>query len=151
MDRRTLDELVTKITRELAGTEDDAAVARTASAAGAAAGGGVGSFCLIDNWRVREEHREAFLDYYARHVADVVKQMPGYRDGRVLSSLSPDYSWHVQALYEFESDAVLDRFTSDFNRLVKQVNRQLDMDAVLDAMADWVLAHEDGTLHEVWR
>ena len=57
----------------------------------------------------------------------------------------------VQALYEFESDAVLDRFADEFNRLVKRVDPRMDTDKVLDAMDEWVLAHEDGTLAEVWR
>lgn len=146
MDRRTLDELVKSITRELSSDGP-----QTSAAPSAVPRQGTGGFYLIDNWRIREDHRDAFVDYYSRHVADVVKQMSGYRDGRVLSSVNADYSWHVQALYEFDSDAVLDRFTSEFNRLVKRVNARLDMEAVLDAMDDWVLAHEDGTLHEVWR
>lgn len=147
MDRRTLDELVRSITRELS-TQDVPAAAGTPQPGG----GPARTFYLIDNWRVREDQRDAFVAFYSRHVADVMKQMTGYRDGRVLTApASSDYSWHVQAVYEFESDAVLDRFADEFNRLVKRVDPRMDVDAALDAMDEWVLAHEDGTLTEVWR
>lgn len=147
MDRRTLDELVKSITRELSTQEGP-----TATPGSHAGGGPQRTFYLIDNWRVREDHRDAFTAFYGRHVADVIKQMTGYRDGRVLAApASSDYSWHVQAVYEFESDAVLDRFADEFNRLVKRVDPRMDVDKVLDAMDEWVLAHEDGTLTEVWR
>jgi hypothetical protein len=143
VDRRTLDQLVQSITRELAAQEGPVA---------SPAASGSRGFYLIDNWRVRAEQHDEFVAFYTRHVADVVKGMTGYRDGRVLSApASSDYSWHVQALYEFESDAVLDRFASEFNRLVKRVDARMDLEKVLDAMDAWVLAHEDGTLTEVWR
>lgn len=145
MDRRTLDELVKSITREL--SDQPAA----APYPGRSPASGTGGFYLIDNWRVREDQRDAFVGYYSRHVADVVKQMAGYCAGRVLVTASPDYSWHVQALYEFETEDVLDRFESEFNRIVRRIDPSLNVDKVLDAMDDWVLAHEDGTLHEVWR
>jgi len=147
VDRRTLDELVKSITRELS----DQPASKSSPTRPASSGGGSGSFYLIDNWRVREAQRDAFVGYYSRHVADVLKQMAGYRGGRVLVAVSPDYSWQVQALYEFETEAVLDRFEAEFNRIVRRIDPSLDVDKVLDAMDDWVLAHEDGTLHEVWR
>ncbi len=110
-----------------------------------------GAFCLIDNWRVALDQRDQFLDYYIRNVAKVIETFDGYLNGRVLvSDPSSSLSWHVQALYEFETDDVLDHFHSTFDRQIKRVNVELSLEKVLDGLDPWVLAHEDGTLTEVW-
>lgn len=115
--------------------------------------GGGGQACwLVDNWRVRASERDEFLDYYRRYVAEVVATLPGFRSGRIVTSpAGSSYTWHVQALYEFESDAVRDNFLRDFDRAVKRVDPRMSLEKVLDGMDQWVLAHEDGALTEVWR
>lgn len=161
MEQRRLEQLVRTITRELA----DGAAAQPRSGSGAPptrdaaeqpaadAGTGTGGTCvLVDNWRVRESEREAFLAYYRRYVAEVIARLPGYRSGRVL--LAPpgaDYTWHVQAFYEFESPAVRDIFAREFDRQVRKVDSRMTLEKVLDGMDQWVLAHEDGVLTEVWQ
>jgi hypothetical protein len=150
VEQRKLDQLVRTITRELAAEQSHDGTPRTETSSGAAQGPD-GGFFLIDNWRVRIEERASFLSFYTRHVAEVVKQLPGYVDGRVLAApFESAYSWHVQALYEFGSDAILDNFHRDFDRQVRRVDSTLSLEKVLDAMDRWVLAHEDGTLTEVW-
>jgi len=151
VDQRNLDQLVKAITRELA-TEQSRPLDERLGETAAAASPGRGGFYLIDNWRVRADDRDTFLSFYTRHVAEVIKQLPGYVDGRVLvAPLASPYSWHVEAMYEFTSDAILDSFHREFDRQVKRVDPKLSLDKVLDAMDRWVLAHEDGTLNEVWR
>lgn len=150
MEQRTLDQLVKTITRELALDQPDAGT-RPAEGSSGTAPEQEGGFFLIDNWRVRAEEQDAFLDFYTRHVSEVVEKLPGYVDGRVLAApLASPYSWHVQSLYEFASDAILDVFHRDFDRQVRRVDSKMSLVKVLDAMDRWVLAHEDGTLGEVW-
>lgn len=169
MEQRQLEELVRAITRELAEQTADrrprfspanrrptvrpsrvAERGRTRDVGGG--GGGTQACWLVDNWRVRESEREAFLDYYRRYVAEVMATLPGFRSGRIVTSPSgASYTWHVQAFYEFESDAVRDNFARDFDRAVKRVDPRMSLEKVLDGMDQWVLAHEDGALTEVWR
>lgn len=159
MEQRELDQLVRAITRELAGrpgsrrTGPAAAGRRTAGTPAARPDRdreSSGSCWLVDSWRVREREREAFLSYYQRYVAQVMERLPGYRSGRILvAEPGSDYAWHVQALYEFESD--LDGFEKEFDRVVRTVDPRMSMAKVLDGMDKWVLGHEDGSLTEVWR
>jgi hypothetical protein len=144
LDQRTLDRLVVTIADEL----------EKRNLGGRAAGGSGPdtSVALVDNWRVRADYRQKFIDYYTTHVADVIKQLDGYRGGRVFSL--PDqssYSWHVQAYYEFDSLDVLARFRADYDKALRKIKVGLTMEKVLDAMDPWVLAHEDAVLREVWR
>lgn len=163
MEQRQLEQLVRAITRELAETSAprrprlarrDERPSRPAAHTGGQAGGeSDGGPCwLVDNWRIRDSEREAFLGYYRRYVAEVIARLPGYRSGRILSAAADSgYTWHVQAFYEFESDAVRDNFTRDFDRQVRLVDPRMSLEKVLDGMQQWVLAHEDGSLTEVWR
>lgn len=114
-------------------------------------GGGGRSVALVDNWRVRAEHRAAFLSHYQTHVADVIAQIPGYVSGRVFSAQGDSsYSWHVQAYFEFASADVVTRFRKEFDKAARKVKPGLTLEKVLDAMDPWVLAHEDGVLDSVW-
>lgn len=158
MEQRQLDQLVRTITRELADGSMGAAAPQETTPPAAAdqavpAGTGTGGPCvLIDNWRVRESERDAFLAYYRRYVAEVIQRLPGYRSGRILvAPPGADYTWHVQAFYEFESPAVRDIFAREFDRQVRRVDPRMSLEKVLDGMDRWVLAHEDGVLTEVWR
>ncbi|MFC7277754.1 hypothetical protein ACFQS1_27520 [Paractinoplanes rhizophilus] len=169
MDQRALDQLVRSITRELAkqqpeqnGSGDTRAARRPAPARPASRPGRAGrpddrpraeqACWLIDNWRVRESERDQFLAFYRTHVAEVLQRFPGYVSGRVLvAPPSSDYAWHVQAMYEFESDAVRDSFDQEFDRQIRKVDPRMTREKVLDEMDKWVLGHEDGSLTEVWR
>jgi hypothetical protein len=138
MNEARFEELVRAVSRELRD--------------GAAADDGQGGFYLVDNWRVRPGEREAFLSYYTSHVADVIRSLDGCRTGRVLvSPIESSYSWHIQAFYEFESERILDRFMEDFDRELRRRFRGETKESVLDALDQWVLAHEDGTLLEINR
>ena len=146
VDQRTMDRLVKTIVDEIE--------QRGAPAASAASGGVAPStrpVALVDNWRVRADHRAEFLEHYQRYVADVMRQLPGYRAGRVLaSSTESSYSWHVQAFYEFDSADIVGVFRKEFEKALRKVKPGLTMDKVLDAMDPWVLAHEEGVLEDVW-
>lgn len=143
MDDRTFNQLVRSVSRELReegrghGWRDDASP---------------GGFYLVDNWRVQSTQREEFLEFYTTHVADVIREIDGFREARVLvAPVESSYSWHVQALYEFDSEDVLARFRESFDRIGRRKHRGMDMARVLEHMKDWVLAHEDGTLLEIHR
>jgi hypothetical protein len=69
----------------------------------------------------------------------------------LVAAPNSDYAWHVQAMYEFESDAVRDSFDQEFDRQVRKVDPRMSREKVLDEMDKWVLGHEDGSLTEVWR
>lgn len=149
MDQRTLDQVVKAVTKELA---TQGVTVNSPSRAGAQPESQPGAFWLVDSWRIRGDSRDAFLDLYTRAVADVIGGMSGFRSARILSAATGSpYSWHVQAFYEFASDGILDVFDKEFDRLVRQVNARWTREKVLDEMAQWVLAHEDGALAEVWR
>lgn len=141
MDDRSFEQLVRSVSREVA--------SGAASAPRAGAGGG---FFLVDSWRIRSSERERFLDYYVTHVAETMQELDGFREARVLvAAVESSYSWHVQVFYEFESDAVLDRFGSDFDRHLQRRFPGKTRERVLDEMGTWVLAHEDGALLEIDR
>lgn len=141
MDDRSFEQLVRSVSQELASGGSTQARQR-----------GQGGFFLVDNWRVRSAERERFLGYYASHVADTMAQLEGFLDVRILvAAVEASYSWHVQVFYEFESDAVLDRFKDDFDRLTRSRFPGKTMETVLDDMSAWVLAHEDGALIEIDR
>lgn len=144
MDQRTLDRLVKSIVDELDKRDIDAGSQQSRDSSGAVA--------LVDQWRIRAQYRDEFLDFYLTHVANVMKTLDGYLDGRVYTSPSDaPYSWHVQAYYEFRSADIVGRFRKDFDRGLRAVKSGMTMDKVLDAMDPWVLAHEDGVLQQVWR
>lgn len=142
LDERQLDRLVKVVAEEL-----DRRTGASASGTSRIPGG----TALVDNWRVRASDREAFLAYYREHVAEIIRAMPGFVEGRILTS-SPDgpYSWHVQAVYVFRSAEVVADFKAEFERVLRRLKAGMTMDKVLDAMDPWVLAHEDGVLEQVW-
>lgn len=110
-----------------------------------------GAFYLVDNWRVRTDQRDSFLNYYTHNVAKIIETFDGFVSGRLLiNDPSAPLNWHVQALYEFETDAILDDFHSNFDREIQRVDAELSLEKVLDGLDAWVLAHEDGTLTEAW-
>jgi hypothetical protein len=148
VDQRTMDRLVKTIVDELQQRD------RSSPAGVGALSDGAGSdaVALVDNWRIRADNRQEFLEHYTTHVADVVRQIPGFVAGRVYASEEESsYSWHVQAYFEFESGEVVARFRKEYDRALRKVKPGLSMDKVLDAMSAWVLAHEDGVLFNVWR
>jgi hypothetical protein len=141
VDERTFDRLVRSISEELVGRRGEPAPRTEAE-----------GFYLVDGWRVRPQERQHFLEFYTSHVADVIKEMSGFRQCRVtVSAIESSYSWHVQAFYEFESDAILDRFRDEFDRSIRRKFPGYMLDKVLDDMGQWVLAHEAGALVEVYR
>jgi type III secretory pathway component EscV len=141
VDDQSFEELVRSVSKELASGTDTRSAPR-----------GRGRFFLVDNWRIRSAERERFLDYYATHVADTMREIDGYVDARILvAAVEASYSWHVQVFYEFQSDTVLDRFKDDFNRITTRRFPGKTMETVLDDMSEWVLAHEDGALIEIDR
>jgi hypothetical protein len=139
MDERRVDELVHAIVAEL-------------SAAPAAVDGGradQGGFFLVDRWRVWEDHKREFLDLYRAHVVAVVRRLAGFR--RCLTLTSPPNlrpAWQLEALFEFASDDILDRFHDDFAREYRRAFPNRSVDDLLRELEPWVLAHEDSTM--VW-
>lgn len=135
MDERTVERLVSSIAtqlREGGGLEDRE-------------GGG---FFLVDRWRVWDEHRDRFFDVYTTRVAAVVRELGGFK--RMLLLRSPDErpSWHLEALYEFESDAILDRFHRDFAERYRRMFPGQTVEDLLAELEPWVVGHEDSTM--VW-
>jgi hypothetical protein len=144
LDERQLDRLVQVVADEL-----DRRTGPGASRSGSS--GASGGTALVDNWRIRASDRDAFLAFYREHVAEVIRAIPGFVEGRILTS-APDgpYSWHVQATYVFGSADVVANFRTEFERVLRRTRSGMSMDKVLDAMDQWVLAHEDGVLEQVW-
>lgn len=141
MDDRSFEELVRSVSQEL--TARGTAPQRRDGRAG---------FFLVDSWRIRSTERTHFLDYYQAHVVATIAEIEGFRDARILvAPVESSYSWHVQVFYEFESDAILDRFREDFDRHVKRRSPGKSLEIVLGEISEWVLAHEDGALIELER
>jgi hypothetical protein len=135
MDDRTVEQLVSSIAGQL-------------RAGGAGADFGGSGFFLVDRWRLWDEHREAFLRVYKEQVTAVVRQLSGFRRALLLTSPEPRAAWHVEALYEFESDAILDGFHREFAERYRGAFPGRTVEDLLAELEPWVVGHEDSTM--VW-